>query len=128
VHGIRLCRGRPTEEATAGRLSHRPWCSRIAVCLSVCLPVCLSGSSRMLRHHQQVEQGHRTTIATATTCSVKHECKILIQNQFVLKLHWILSSDSDFHRTLKIRIEYRESRVLNSDRPRSSGTLNQAST
>jgi hypothetical protein len=32
-----------------------------------------------------------------------------------LKLHWILSSDSVFHRTLKIRIEYRESRVLNSD-------------
>ena len=32
-----------------------------------------------------------------------------------MKLHWILSSDSVFHRTLKIRIEYRESRVLNSD-------------
>ena len=37
----------------------------------------------------------------------------------------ILSSDSDFHRTLKIRIEYPESRVLNSD-PR-SWILDQAS-
>eukprot|EP01043_Picozoa_sp_COSAG02_P026624 COSAG02_NODE_1539_length_12040_cov_11.146470_4_plen_64_part_00 len=37
----------------------------------------------------------------------------------------ILSSDSDFHRTVKIRIEYPESRVLNSD-PR-SWILDQAS-
>eukprot|EP01043_Picozoa_sp_COSAG02_P052206 COSAG02_NODE_5589_length_4207_cov_3.451558_5_plen_41_part_01 len=40
-----------------------------------------------------------------TTFSVKHfKCIIGIRNQFVLKLHWILNSDSDFHRTLKIRI------------------------
>ena len=49
-----------------------------------------------------------------------------IRNQFVLKLHWILSSDSDFHRTLKIRIQYRESRVLNSESR--SWILDQAST
>ena len=44
----------------------------------------------------------------------------------VMYLILILSSDSDFHRTLKIRIVYRESRVLNSD-PR-SWILDQAST
>eukprot|EP01043_Picozoa_sp_COSAG02_P069428 COSAG02_NODE_11890_length_1634_cov_2.469707_1_plen_48_part_10 len=40
-----------------------------------------------------------------STYSVKHECIIGTPNQFVLKFPMILSYDSDFHRTLKIRIE-----------------------
>ena len=68
----------------------------------------------------------RTSSAVHVYLLRKNQCKILTRNELAQKFRVILSSDSDFHRTVKIRIEYPESRVLNSD-PR-SWILDQAST
>ena len=76
-----------------------------------------AGAARARGHAHRARTSTSKCIATIT-CSVKYECKILIRNQLVLKLHWILSSDSVFHRTVNSPIEDRESRVLISD-PRS---------
>ena len=85
----------------------------LELCLSAHGPLCNQWNSNYYYIWLPIRNSY-----LLTTFSVKCQCIIGIRNQFVLKFPVILSSFSGFHGTLKMRIEYRESRILNSD-PRS---------